>query len=97
MDHATWVDELSESDARFVRSFVLSSGSLKALAKLYGISYPTVRSRLNRIISKIRQIESEEEDLFVRRLHALAIDKNVPAELIETIRHIHQDSKEEAS
>ena len=50
----TWLAALSEEDLHFIRRFVLASGSLKELAKQYGISYPTVRIRLDCLIEKIR-------------------------------------------
>ena len=39
---------------RFIEMFVLASGSLKEIAKQTGVSYPTVRSRLDRIIDELR-------------------------------------------
>ena len=54
-----WFDELSEEDLAFIRRFVLSSGSLKEIAKVYGISYPTVRLRLDRLIEKIKLLTSD--------------------------------------
>jgi len=39
---------------RFIEMFVLASGSLKEIAQQTGVSYPTVRSRLNRIIEELR-------------------------------------------
>ncbi len=37
---------LDEEDLHMVTSFVLLSGSIKDLAKEYGVSYPTMRQRL---------------------------------------------------
>ena len=45
---------LSDEDQEFVLSFILSSGSLKQMAKLYGVSYPTVRNRLDDLISLLK-------------------------------------------
>jgi len=42
---------LSDDDQQFALSFILSSGSLKQMARLYGVSYPTVRNRLDDLIS----------------------------------------------
>jgi len=39
---------------RFIEMFVLASGSLKELAEQTGVSYPTVRSRLDKIIEALR-------------------------------------------
>ena len=34
----------------FIKKFLLASGSLKEVAGLYGVTYPTVRLRLDRLI-----------------------------------------------
>ncbi len=49
---------------RFIEMFVLASGNLKAIAEQAGVSYPTVRSRLDKIIESLRQVimESTEKD-----------------------------------
>ena len=41
-------------------SFVLSSGSLKEMAKLYRVSYPTVRNRLDELIAQLQLAASDE-------------------------------------
>ena len=56
----TWLDFLSDEDLAFVKRFVLSSGSLKAMAKAYGITYPTVRLRLDRLIAKIKVVDDQQ-------------------------------------
>ena len=40
-----WWEVLDEGDLQFLKRFVLSSGSLKALCDEYGVSYPTLRAR----------------------------------------------------
>lgn len=44
---------LAPGDLEFVVRFVRTSGSLKAMAKQYGQSYPTIRNRLNAIIEQL--------------------------------------------
>ncbi len=39
----------------FVEAFVLASGSLKAMASRLGVSYPTVRNRLDDIINRLQE------------------------------------------
>ncbi len=39
---------------RFIEMFVLAGGSLKEIAEQTGISYPTVRSRLDKVIEALR-------------------------------------------
>lgn len=52
-----WIAAMDEEDVHFLRRFVLASGSLKEVAQGYGISYPTVRSRLDRLIAKVEAAE----------------------------------------
>ena len=54
-----WLEALSDEDAAFVKRFVLASGSLKEMAQVYGVSYPTVRLRLDRLIEKIKLLDSQ--------------------------------------
>ena len=39
---------------RFIEMFILASGSLKEIAERTGVSYPTVRSRLDKVIQSLR-------------------------------------------
>ena len=48
--------ELEESDQEFILRFVLASGSLKELAQVYGVSYPTIRIRLDRLIDRLHRL-----------------------------------------
>src|SRR5262249_53353925 len=47
---------LDESDQEFVLRLVLASGSLKELAQQYGVSYPTIRAKLDRLIERLRTL-----------------------------------------
>lgn len=53
----SWIDFLDEADLAFLKRFVLASGTLKDVAREYGISYPTVRLRLDRLIAKVEALE----------------------------------------
>ncbi len=48
---------LSPEDQAFVEAFMIDSGSLKAMATRLGVSYPTVRNRLDHIIDQLHQEE----------------------------------------
>ena len=50
---------LNPEDQEFIVMFLKSSGSLKDLARIYGISYPTVRNRLDIVIEKTKAIEAD--------------------------------------
>ena len=47
--------QLSAEDLHFVEQFLLSSGSLKEMAKQLDVSYPTVRNRLNSVIEEVEK------------------------------------------
>jgi hypothetical protein len=67
-----WLDFLSDEDAAFLKRFILASGSLKELAQVYGVSYPTIRLRVDRLIQKIQVIEAHDDaDPFERQLRGL--------------------------
>lgn len=52
---ASRLAELPTEHQRFIELFVLSGGSLKQIAEQAGVSYPTVRSRLDRVIQTLRE------------------------------------------
>lgn len=47
---------LSEEDQKFVYDFMMCSGSLKALAQKMGLSYPSVRNRLDELIEELGRL-----------------------------------------
>ena len=49
--------QLSADDQVFVMAFVGAHGSLKDMERLFGISYPTVKSRLDRLADKLKMVE----------------------------------------
>jgi len=51
---------LDADDQTFIINFLKSSGNLKNMAHFYGISYPTVRNRLDTLIEKIKSMGPKE-------------------------------------
>ena len=49
--------QLTIEDQIFVTAFIRCQGSIKDMEELFGISYPTVKSRLNRIAEKLEFVE----------------------------------------
>src|SRR5947208_15020148 len=45
--------QLPDGDLEFVQRLVLASGSLKEVAADYGVSYPTIRGRLDKLIDRL--------------------------------------------
>lgn len=72
-----WMRNLDEEDSAFIKKFLLSSGSLKEISKLYGVSYPTVRLRLDRLIQKIKLSEQEEYDSYISLIQKMAIEEKI--------------------
>jgi hypothetical protein len=88
-----WLEVLEEEDVRFLRRFLLGSGSLKALAEEYGVSYPTVRARLDRLIAKVKVAEDEAPiDPFERRLRLLVADDKITSTLARDLLDAHRQS-----
>lgn len=88
-----WLAALDEEDWQFLRRFVLTSGSLKELAADYGVSYPTIRARLDRLIAKVRAAEDPRiHDPFERKLRLLVADMKLPAALAKELLHAHRQA-----
>ncbi|MFC7531518.1 DUF2089 domain-containing protein [Actinoplanes sp. GCM10030250] len=45
--------QLSVDDQVFVAAFVRAHGSIKEMERIFGVSYPTIKSRLNRIAGRL--------------------------------------------
>ena len=49
---------LSLEDQVFVTAFLRSHGSIKEMEQVFGVSYPTIKARLNRISGQLKFIET---------------------------------------
>ena len=50
---------LSGEDQVFVAAFLKSHGSIKEMEQVFGVSYPTVKARLNRIAGQLEFVETD--------------------------------------
>ena len=50
---------LSQEDQNFLVEFIKASGSLKEMAAMLGLSYPTVRNLLDEIIKRVKENEEQ--------------------------------------
>lgn len=92
-----WTDNLSDEDLAFLKRFVLASGSLKELAASYGISYPTVRLRLDRLIEKIKIWDSQEiSSDFERLLRAMYAEGRIDMDTLKRLMTAHREDRNEA-
>ena len=86
-----WIDALEEEDIMFIKRFVLASGSLKELASVYGISYPTVRLRLDRLIQKIQLLDREDAmSPFERVLRLQHADGKIDRQTLKLLLEAHR-------
>lgn len=91
----SWLTKLSDEDVSFIKRFVLASGSLKNLAKAYGISYPTVRLRVDRLIEKIKVLDSQEiVSEFERTLRSSYVEGKLDMETLKALLVAHQEDVE---
>lgn len=87
---------LTEEDVTFLKRFLLASGSLKELARIYGVSYPTVRLRLDRLIQKVEMAEEMSAlDPFERQLRALVTEGRLDNSISRHLLRVHQQALRE--
>ena len=89
-----WILALEPEDVNFLKNFVLKSGSLKEIARLYEGSYPTVRLRLDKLIQKIELSEKKEEEPFTSFIKGLAVDSRIDLETAKIIIDKYKQEKE---
>lgn len=80
-----WILKLDDEDIVFLKQFVLASGSLKEIASVYGVTYPTVRLRLDRLIQKIKLNETESEDSYVSLIKKLSLNDEISYDATKTL------------
>ena len=89
-----WLLALEPEDVTFLKNFVLKSGSLKEIARLYQVSYPTVRLRLDKLIQKIALHDQKAEEPFAAFIKGLAVDSRIDLETAKLILDKYQSEKE---
>lgn len=92
-----WMAELEEEDVAFIRRFLLASGSLKEVAGEYGVSYPTVRLRLDRLIQKVRLADDRAADPYVALIKRLAVNEKIDFDAAKLLISEYRKAKEDSS
>ena len=49
---------LAAEDQIFVMAFIQCHGSIKDMEEMFGVSYPTIKNRLNRLAGRLELVES---------------------------------------
>ncbi|MDY6308764.1 MAG: DUF2089 family protein [Oribacterium sp.] len=91
-DIPVWIMKLEEEDIEFIRKFVLASGSLKEIAKEYGVSYPTIRLRLDKLIQLIQMNNDNKKDAYISLIKKLALDEKIDFTTAKILISEYKDS-----
>ena len=90
-----WMKGLNQEDLEFIKTFIVQSGSLKEMATIYDVSYPTIRMRLDKVIEKIQLSDNKKDDSYIIQVKAMALDNKISIEaareLIENYRLLKED------
>jgi hypothetical protein len=82
---------LEDADLEFVLRLVLASGSLKELAQSYGVSYPTIRAKLDRLIARLKGlVAGRAVDPMAERLATLVERGEVTAGAARGLLDLHR-------
>ena len=75
-----WLASLEDEDITFIKKFLQASGSLKEIARQYGVTYPTVRLRLDKLIQKIQISEDAAAEPYIALIKRLAVAEKIDFE-----------------
>ena len=89
-----WMANLEDEDVSFIKRFILASGSLKEMASQYGVTYPTVRLRLDRLIQKIQISEKTEADPYISLIKRLVVQDKLDFETAKLLIGEYKKTKE---
>ena len=76
---------LNLEDQVFVTAFVRSHGSIKEMEQTFGVSYPTIKARLNRIAGQLEFVETNPAPSGAEILERLNNGEITPAEAIQAL------------
>ncbi|MCQ2443363.1 MAG: DUF2089 domain-containing protein [Oscillospiraceae bacterium] len=92
-----WMANLDEEDLSFIKRFVLASGSLKKIAGEYGVTYPTVRLRLDKLIQKIQISENAANEPYIALIKRLAVNDKLDFATAKILIHEYKKLQKEES
>ncbi len=82
------LSNLPSEHQRFIEIFVLAGGNLKQIAEQAGVSYPTVRSRLDKVIDALRQEIAATQEVRGTPLDAVGTGKRATDEAARIIKSV---------
>lgn len=81
---------LPEEQVAFVETFLKCRGNIKEVERELGISYPTVRSRLDKVITRLGLGDDGQRTSRVEILAALERDEMKPEEAVQALRDLKE-------
>ena len=72
-----WMVNFEDEDVSFIKKFLQASGSLKEMARQYGVTYPTVRLRLDKLIQKIQISEDVSNEPYVALIKRMVVSDKI--------------------
>src|SRR5713226_9469831 len=87
---------LNEEELDLVLQLVLASGSLKDLARVYQVSYPTIRAKVDRLIARVQQIVGgASPDPMMQLLADLVERGEITVSAARSVRDLYRQQKTE--
>ena len=83
---------LSLEDQVFVVAFLRSHGSIKEMEQTFGVSYPTIKARLNRISGQLHFVETDPSPSRAEILARLKAGEITAEEAIRTLESLKLES-----
>ena len=80
---------LSMEDQVFITAFVRSHGSIKEMEQVFGVSYPTIKARLNRIAGQLEFVETNPSPSRAEVLERLSRGEISADEAIEALESLN--------
>lgn len=90
-----WMVNLEDEDVVFIKKFLLASGSLKEVARQYGVTYPTVRLRLDRLIQKIKISEEASNEPYIALIKRLAVNEKIDFDTAKILASEYKKTRRE--
>jgi hypothetical protein len=79
---------LGAEDQVFVTAFVRSHGSIKEMERVFGVSYPTIKSRLNRIGESLDFVDTNPQPSRVEILERLRRGEITPDDAVKELEEL---------
>lgn len=85
------LSRLSDEDMELAQLLVIHGGNLKDMAEEIGITYPTLKKRLNKISETLQKLRQEDEEFIAGILDKMESGEISPEEGMRIIKEVKND------